>query len=348
MVIRGVGPHISPGALTVGRLGTATVVLTVLLAARGWVRPTRREWLLLVGCGLTWFAVYNLALNAAEQVLDAGTTAMLVGIGPLLIALLAGLFLGEGMPRWLFVGAGVSLVGIAIISRAGHDDRAGTTGGVLLAVLAAVMYATGVVLQKLALRRLPALQVTWTACAVGLVVCLPFLPTLWREVAAAPALSAVGIAYLGIVPTALAFTTWAYALARTAAGPLGTDDVHRARRRDRPCLGLPQRGPDRMAARRWGGHAAGCRRLAGTHGAFPAGPARAGHPAGGVLPLTPRACRRGQASAPSAGANTTSTARSAVTSWKRWTSSAGTNSVLPARTATVVPAAVKLAAPDTT
>ena len=147
---------------------------------------------------------------------------MLVGIGPLLIALLAGLFLGEGMPRWLFVGAGVSLVGIAIISRAGHDDRAGTTGGVLLAVLAAVMYATGVVLQKLALRRLPALQVTWTACAVGLVVCLPFLPTLWREVAAAPALSAVGIAYLGIVPTALAFTTWAYALARTAAGPLGT------------------------------------------------------------------------------------------------------------------------------
>jgi drug/metabolite transporter (DMT)-like permease len=40
-------------------------------------------------------------------------------------------------------------------------------------------------------------------------------------VAAAPAAATLGIVYLGAVPTALAFTTWAYALKRMPAGRLG-------------------------------------------------------------------------------------------------------------------------------
>src|SRR3712207_7981549 len=51
--------------------------------------------------------LFRSSLNAAEQHLDAGTTAMLVNIGSLLIALFAGLLLGEGFPRWLVVGLGV-------------------------------------------------------------------------------------------------------------------------------------------------------------------------------------------------------------------------------------------------
>jgi drug/metabolite transporter (DMT)-like permease len=39
---------------------------------------------------------------------DAGTAAMLVNVGPILIALLAGAVLGEGFPRWLLIGAGVA------------------------------------------------------------------------------------------------------------------------------------------------------------------------------------------------------------------------------------------------
>ena len=46
--------------------------------------PNRREWLLGL-TGVAWFAAYNVALNAAEQRVDAGTTAMLVNVGPILI-----------------------------------------------------------------------------------------------------------------------------------------------------------------------------------------------------------------------------------------------------------------------
>jgi drug/metabolite transporter (DMT)-like permease len=41
------------------------------------------------------------------------------------------------------------------------------------------------------------------------------------ELADAPASSVAGMVYLGAVPTAIAFSTWAYALSRMDAGRLG-------------------------------------------------------------------------------------------------------------------------------
>jgi drug/metabolite transporter (DMT)-like permease len=220
--IRGVGRAYEPGPLALGRLLLGTAALGLLLATRRrWVRPTGREWGLLVVCGLAWFAVYNVALNAAERRVDAGTTAMLVNIGPILIALLAGALLGEGFPRPLLVGAAVAFAGAVLIGVATSRSSGADGVGVLLCLLAAATYAIGVVSQKPALRRLPALQVTWTACAIGTVACLPFLPELVRETGRAGAGPIAGLVYLGLVPTALAFTTWAYTLARMDAGRLG-------------------------------------------------------------------------------------------------------------------------------
>jgi drug/metabolite transporter (DMT)-like permease len=219
VAIRGVGEDLSPGALALGRLLVGSAVLGALLAGRGWVRPDRREWIGLAVCGIGWFGIYNVALNAAEQHLDAGTTAMLVNIGPILIALFAGLLLGEGFPRWLLAGIAVAFAGVVLI---GVATRGAETDllGVVLCVVAALTYAIGVVAQKPLLRRLPVLQVTFTACAIGAVCLLPWAGALAGEVADAPVGSVAGMVYLGVVPTALAFSTWAYALRRMDAGTL--------------------------------------------------------------------------------------------------------------------------------
>ncbi len=220
--IRAVGADLSPGPLALGRLlvGTATLGLLTAAARRPWVAPTRREWGLLAVCGVGWFGVYNVALNAAEQHLDAGTTAMLVNTGPILIAVLAGLWLGEGFPRWLVSGLAVAFAGVLLIGVATRGGDADVLG-VLLCLVAAVTYAVGVVAQKPVLRRLPPLQVTATACAIGALCCLPWAGALVTELGEAPPGSVAGLVYLGVVPTALAFSTWAYALARTDAGRLG-------------------------------------------------------------------------------------------------------------------------------
>ena len=143
---------------------------------------------------------------------------MLVNIGPILIAVFAGLLL-EGVPAVAAGGhrrrvRGVVLIGVA--TRSAETELV----GVVLCVVAAVTYAAGVVAQKPLLRRLPGLQVTFTACAMGAICCLPWsgtLATSW----AGPAGSIAGVVYLGAVPTALAFSTWAYALGRMDAGKLG-------------------------------------------------------------------------------------------------------------------------------
>ncbi len=51
--------------------------------------------------------------------------------------------------------------------------------------------------------------------------CLPCLQSLLDDLSSAGAGPVIGLVYLGLVPTALAFSTWAYALARTDAGRLG-------------------------------------------------------------------------------------------------------------------------------
>jgi len=223
VVIRGVAPHVPGGALALGRLIVGTVALGVVaLLQRRWMRPSRREWIQIVAYGVAWFGAYNVALNIAEHSLDAGTTAMIVGAGPILIALGAGLFLGEGIPKWLAIGAAVAFVGVILIglSTSLTAAKGVDPSGVVWSLVAAVTYAIGVLVQKPAIRRLPAGQVTFMGCAIGMIVCLPFLGQLASSLAAAPLSAVLGIAYLGLVPTAIGFSTWAYALQRTTAGKL--------------------------------------------------------------------------------------------------------------------------------
>ncbi|ONI68950.1 EamA family transporter [Kribbella sp. ALI-6-A] len=220
VAIRHVGHEFSAGALSLGRLVIGSLLLGGLVFTRPRRLPAKRDWKLLVVCGLLWFGVYNVALNEAEQRLDAGTAAMLVNIGPLLIAVLAGLLLSEGFPRRLVIGSAVAFAGVLLIGTSSSGGQA-ETWGVILCVLAAVAYAVGVVAQKPLLARLPALEVTWIACTIGAISCLPFAPTLLRETAAARPSTIWWVVFLGAFPTALAFTTWAYALARTSAGRMG-------------------------------------------------------------------------------------------------------------------------------
>ncbi|HEX5014759.1 MAG TPA: DMT family transporter [Candidatus Limnocylindrales bacterium] len=223
--IRAVVDDFGPGSLAVGRLAVGSVALGVLVAIRGWHRPSRRDLAMIVGSGLLWFALYNVSLNEAERNLDAATSAMLVNTGPIFLALFAGLFLREGFPPRLMAGLAVAFAGTLVIGFASSSSPvAGGNAvlGIALCLVAAVAYAAGVTLQKPALRQVPALNVTWIACVTGMVACLPFAPQLVSELGTASPASVAWLVYLGLFPTAIAFTTWAFALSRTAAGRLGS------------------------------------------------------------------------------------------------------------------------------
>ncbi|MEU3309819.1 DMT family transporter [Nocardiopsis sp. NPDC006832] len=221
VAIRAAGEHFSPGSLALGRLAVACLALLpiVLLTRRG--RPPRAAWPGILWSGVLWFGVYMVALNQGEQEVDAGTAALVVNLGPVLIALLSARLLGEGLPRPLVAGTLVAFCGAAVIGLSTAEHEGSSALGVLLCLVAAVGYAIGVVAQKPALRHTDALQVTAYACLVGTLCCLPFIGTLASEVAVAPWRATATVVYLGLFPTALAFTTWAFALSRMPAGRLG-------------------------------------------------------------------------------------------------------------------------------
>jgi drug/metabolite transporter (DMT)-like permease len=219
--IRAAGEDLSPGALSLGRLAVGSALLGLFVLAQRRALPGRRELPLLLVCGVLWFGLYNLALNEAEQRVDAGTAAMLVNIGPILIALLAGFLLREGFPRPLVLGCAVAFVGVAVIAAATSEQGVSASWGAVLCVAAAAFYAGGVVAQKPLLSRISALQVTWVACTIGLLVCIPFAPTLLDELGSADGSSVAWMVYLGAFPTAIGFMTWAFALSRTSAGRMG-------------------------------------------------------------------------------------------------------------------------------
>ncbi len=221
VAIRFVGRQLGPGPLALARLSVGSLALGVAMLARRDRVPRGRAAGFAVLSGLLWFGIYNLALNAAERRIDAGTSALLVNTGPIFLAFLAGALLREGFPRALITGCMVSFAGVALIAVGVSHHGLRATWGAALCLLAAVVYAGGVVAQKPALRDASALSVTWLACTVAALACLPFAPELVGQLGRARASTIGWTVYLGIGPLAVGFATWAFALARTRAGRLG-------------------------------------------------------------------------------------------------------------------------------
>jgi drug/metabolite transporter (DMT)-like permease len=220
--IRSAGAALSPGALALGRLVVSTAILGSVALVRREPLPRRRDLLAIAVYGVLWLAIYSVTLNAAERSVDAGTAAMLISTGPILIAVLAGISLHEGFPRGLFAGCAVAFGGSILIGFATAQSGASAGVGVLLCGVAVLAYSSAVVVQKAVLARVSAFQVTWVGVAAATVACLPFAPTLVADATKADAMAIGWMIYLGAFPTALGFATWSFALRRTSAGRMAS------------------------------------------------------------------------------------------------------------------------------
>ncbi|KAA1422073.1 DMT family transporter [Nocardioides humilatus] len=228
VAIRHLGHDFSAGPLTLARQGTGAVALGFFALRSGLPRPTGRQWISLIVIGVLWFSIYHLALNQGELWVDAGTAAMLLQVSPVLVAGLAAMFLGERFTAPLVVGLLVAFAGVALIGLSGSGDS-GDSGvdpdkvllGALLCLVSAITYSVSLILQKPLVAELSAVHVTWLACVIGAATCLPFAPALVSEATDAPTSSLAWVVYLGVFPTAIAFTTYAYALRHMTASSLG-------------------------------------------------------------------------------------------------------------------------------
>jgi len=224
VAIRDLADEVRPGALALGRLAVGALCLGLVALRRRavLVRPVGTDWWRLLAIGLLWYALYMVSLNAGERRIDAGTASMLIQLSPILIAVLAAIFLDERFTRWIVLGLALAFAGVVLIS-VGSGGSGGDRDvlGVLLCLVSAVAYAVSLIVQKPLMSRLASVQVTWMACSIGAIACLPFAGELVSDLRAAPLSATLWVLYLGVFPTAIAFTTYGYALTHMSASSLG-------------------------------------------------------------------------------------------------------------------------------
>lgn len=220
VIVRWAATELSPAPMALIRLVAGLVTLSALLLwlRRGKIKLPVFRGIVLTGIyGILWFSLYTVVFNWAGHFIDAGTIAMVVNLAPLLVAFGAGVFFSEGFPRRLFTGMAVSLLGISLITVAGSVGQLAWQG-LLIAFVAALLYAAGMLVNKAALRYVDPLTATWLACAAGLVTLLPFTGQSVAELNQASTATVIGAIYMGIGPTALGFWFWGYGMNAFSAG----------------------------------------------------------------------------------------------------------------------------------
>ncbi len=200
--------------LTVARHLVASVAFVPFLLLTGArLRPQVRDvpWFLLLGG--TGIFVYHTALNAGELRVSAGATSLIIASAPAITALLARWITGERMPVIGWLGSLTSFAGVALIVL---GDSASLrfdpfAGFVLLSAFATSLYF---VLQRRMFARYKAVEVTAFVTWGGTVPMLAFLPGLPADLVDAPLRSLLAAGYIGLFPSAVAYSLFAFAQSR--------------------------------------------------------------------------------------------------------------------------------------
>ena len=209
--IRVAAPAIGVAGLSIVRLAVAALALLAVARVYRVRLPERRHAWLIVAAAFFGMTAYQVLLNAGELHVPAGTASIVVATAPLVSVAIAALALGEPLSLSKVVGSIVAIAGVAVVclSRSG----ATVTSALWVVVGAAVVQGIYHPLIKPLLRTRTGLEVATYAMTVGAVMALPLLPWGWEGLATAPASAWAAAIYLALVPSAVGFVLWGYAVA---------------------------------------------------------------------------------------------------------------------------------------
>jgi drug/metabolite transporter (DMT)-like permease len=208
------------------RLAIGTAALSVVAVATGAPKVHRSDLGTMALLGAVGMLVSMNAQFLGTRLSTAANGALITSATPAFLVLFAWPLLGEPLTRWRVAGLAVATIGVVVTIvldpsfEWSFGSAQGGLGGAFLGnallVVAAVTWALYSVLAGAAARRYPVLVTTLYATAFGALFTLPAAAEL--DVAAVPPLAWAGIAYLGVVSTAVAFYLWNKSILILGAG----------------------------------------------------------------------------------------------------------------------------------
>ena len=198
-----------------------TIAGSILMAwalARGY-RPRREHWVSGFIVGLLFFAIGHGLLHWAEKSgVASGLAALLIATEPMFI-LLMGWAMGQQRPHWLSgLGFIAGLAGVGILIGPDLTTHGSTTLGLIAALVSSVSWSVGVVIS--ARVKLPDDAVARTAmpliCGAMMLWVAAIVSGEWHgfQANAVSARSWMGLAYLVLFGSVIAFTAYTWLLQR--------------------------------------------------------------------------------------------------------------------------------------
>jgi drug/metabolite transporter (DMT)-like permease len=202
------------------RFFTAALVLGAIALFTRMPLPRARDLPAVAALGLVGHSLYNLALAWGQARVPAASASFIISSAPIWMLVLA-VILRQERPDAARVGAMlVSLAGVALIA-VGRGGRLVLDPPALVIVAAAVMQAMYSMGQRPLLSTYSALQVSTFTVFAALLWLMPFGPSAVRHLFERPWSHGAAALFLGVVPTAVGYSTWASAMRRLPPSSAG-------------------------------------------------------------------------------------------------------------------------------
>lgn len=189
----------------------ASLFVYAVLRARGPVRlPGRRDIPRVLLLGVLGNAVYQMTFIFGLDRTQAGNAGLMMALSPLFVAVLSA-WLGHERPGGLaWMGAGLSVVGVGLVSGGSVRMEGATLTGDLVMVGAGLLWALySVGAQPLVARYGPVPTTAWTLWSGGAVLVLVGIPSVARqEWAAVDAVAWGGLLFSAFLSIGLAYLIW--------------------------------------------------------------------------------------------------------------------------------------------
>lgn len=206
----------SPLEAALLRFGIASLLLLAVAVAIKLKPPRFTDVLAMTPTTLLGIVMYQLFLGAGLQGVPSGAGSVLVGLSPVITALLASRLLNERLSRGVWTGIGISALGALLISISANPQARFEPAAVYL-LLAALVSSFSTIWNKGLLERYNFWELTVYTTWLGALFLLPLGWSLWGQLPQAQLASTLSAVYLAGFPTVLAGLTWTYGLTHTPA-----------------------------------------------------------------------------------------------------------------------------------
>ncbi|WP_129644394.1 DMT family transporter [Peristeroidobacter agariperforans] len=226
VITKAAAKDIAPMMLATLRFLTAAIVLLPYAWLKGNWRslPKPMPWGALLGMALTGIATFTIAFNYALVYGSASQGALIYALVPAAVAVAAVMFLKERMSKRRIAGIVLSIVGVGLVALGAESDNSSPQPllGAVWMIGAVLSWAAYTIFAK----RLADVDQAVTIALVSVFGTLMLVPLAAIELAHAPwqapsTQAWLGVIFLGVAASALAYIAYGYALRELEANLVG-------------------------------------------------------------------------------------------------------------------------------